>query len=488
MIHGFLEVLFFKILAPIPKIEASVPSTVLADMFGKATSKVIQRLGLTANGWMHFGNAAKGIFGMFANTAPQLGPCLGLLGVGFGFINKELNSVKPAQIINEVNKAIDKVVEQTNRRIELLEEYVDESIRKNMKESMEDIYLGQFRGWNRCLKKPTKAMIDACQMEIADDLFKLKYNFFFQSLFPSEKELPKSEIKALELQLPILKKWSDFHFLVLAALIKTLKQDKGTEAATLYENYKSDFVQDGNYNVAYMEWALEKIRKARIDNNNIPEAPTCDNYEDDIGRWWMMPTNTNIKKSSRRCSFKCDKMRPDYCDLTRVLDCTTSSWGYCILCRGLTCNYDDQLASFHYYLRSSQDAQRKDICKNYMESLTGNFTAFWKREIEVFLPITKEIIRLVNNEAAIGKEGRANKRQGGLSNDTKDQQQSAEGENDGNKKFLEDRDKGKESALKGITSGQSLEEYLATVRKNTKAIWEKKIKKKTLKKQNKTSD
>lgn len=123
-----------------------------------------------------------------------------------------------------------------------------------------------------------------------------------------------------------------------------------------------------------------------------------------------------------------------------------------------------------------------------MESLTGNFTAFWKREIEVFLPITKEIIRLVNNEAAIGKEGRANKRQGGLSNDTKEQQQSAEGENDGNKKFLEDRDKGKESALKGITSGQSLEEYLATVRKNTKAIWEKKIKKKTLKKQNKTTD
>ena len=114
--------LFLKIIAPIPKIEAAVPSTVLADMFGKATSDVFRRLDLGANGWMHFTNAAKGIFGAFASTAPVLAPCLGLLGVGFGFINKELNSVSPAQIMAEVNKAIDKVVEETNRRSEVMQE------------------------------------------------------------------------------------------------------------------------------------------------------------------------------------------------------------------------------------------------------------------------------------------------------------------------------------------------------------------------------
>ena len=150
--------LFLKIIAPIPKIEAAVPSTVLADMFGKATSDVFKRLDLGADGWMHFTNAAKEIFGALAYTAPVLAPCLDLLGVGFGFINKELNSVSPAQVMAEVNKAIDKVVEDTNRRFEVMQEYVDQSVRDLMEETMNDDYKGQFETWNECLELPTKRL------------------------------------------------------------------------------------------------------------------------------------------------------------------------------------------------------------------------------------------------------------------------------------------------------------------------------------------
>ena len=146
-------------------------------MFGKATSDVFKRLDLGANGWMHFTNAAKGIFGAFASTAPVLAPCLGLLGVGFGFINKELNSISPAQIMAEVNKAIDKVVEETNRRFEVMQEYVDQSVRELMEEAMNDDYKGQFETWNECLELPTKDLVDDCQIDSARSVNSLKYKF-----------------------------------------------------------------------------------------------------------------------------------------------------------------------------------------------------------------------------------------------------------------------------------------------------------------------
>ena len=144
------------ILAPIPKKEASVLSTVLADMFGQATNDVFKRLDLAANGWMHFTNAAKGIFGAFASTAPILAPCLGLLGVGFGFISRELTSVSPADIMKEVNKAIAQVIEETNRRFEVMQEYVDQSVRNLMEETTNDDYKRQFETWNICLELPRK--------------------------------------------------------------------------------------------------------------------------------------------------------------------------------------------------------------------------------------------------------------------------------------------------------------------------------------------
>ena len=225
------------ILAPILKIEASVSSTVLADMFGQGANDVFKRLDLAVNGWMHFTNAAKGIFWAFASMAPILAPCLGLLRVGFGFIGRELTSVSPADIMKEVNKAIAQAIEETNRRFEVMQEYVDQSVRNLMEETMNDVYKGQFETWNKCLELPTKARIDDCQEDTARSVGSLKYRFMFQNKFLQDAELTKADIKALELQLPLLKKWADFYFLVLAALMKTYKEDDGKEAAALYPEY-----------------------------------------------------------------------------------------------------------------------------------------------------------------------------------------------------------------------------------------------------------
>ena len=459
-------------LAPIPKIEAAVPSTVLADMFGKATADVIRRLDLSSNGWMHYTNAAKGIFGAFANTAPKLAPCLGLLGVGFGFINKELNSVSPAQIMKEVNKAIDQVVEQTNRRFEVMEEYVDQTVRELMKEAMNDHYKGQFESWNECIELPTKDMVNECQRYTARAMNTLKYQFLFQNKFPQEGDLPKADIKALELQLPILKKWADFHFLVLAALMKTYKDDDGEVGKVMYEKYKSDFTEVANLYITYMEWALIKIRKSRIEDNTKTPSLDCKGFNDDTGLKWSMPTNKHLKKTSRRCSFKCDNMRPDYCDLTSTEDCTTASNGHCKLCSGLICSTTSALNSYHQDLARYQLTKSKEICNNYISRLTQQMDAFWQREVEVFLPIFKEILTELDEEPEGEEDDGAHKRQADKPDDG-----SGEELSDEMKKWInqlnilaKEKDQDVKNALKGISEKQSLAEYLKKVITNSKPL------------------
>ena len=462
------------ILAPIPKIEASVPTTVLADMFGQASPAVLNRLALATNGWMHFTNAAKGIFGAFQNTAPVLAPCLGLLGVGFGLISRELTSVSPADIMKEVNKAIAQVIEETNRRFEVMQEYVDQSVRNLMEETMNDDYKGQFETWNKCLELPTKARIDDCQEDVARSVGSLKYGFMFQNKFSQDAELSRADVKALELQLPLLKKWADFHFLVLAALMKTYKEVDGKEAAGLYRIYKSDFIEAGNLYVGYMEWALVKIRKARLEDNSISPSLTCQSFED-VTRFeaLSMATSNWLKTSTRTCSFKCDSMRPEYCDMTSVRDCTTNTDG-CYLCGGF-CSKDRALVVQHSYLETNQIAKSKEICNNYMNRLTSDLNAFWTREVELFLPIYKKIITKLEQENEDGEGKKTHKRQGNFTDDGSGQEFSptAKSMNNFMKTKAEKKMQFDEIMLKGTSNSQSLVNYLRRVKKNRKILKKK---------------
>ena len=123
---------------------------------------------------------------------------------------------------------------------------MDQSVRGLMEETMNDDYKGQFETWNECLELPTKNLIDDCQMDSARFVNSLKYKFMFQKKFSENADLSTAEEKAVELQLPILKKWADLHFLVLAALMKAYKEDSGEVATAMYEKYKIDFIQAGN--------------------------------------------------------------------------------------------------------------------------------------------------------------------------------------------------------------------------------------------------
>ena len=117
----------------------------------------------------------------------------------------------------------------------------------------------------------------------------------------------------MKLQLPILKKWADFHFLVLASLMKTYKEDGGEEAEALYQKYKADYIEVGNLYVGNLHGVgLTKIRKGRIKDNNKNPSLKCNgfNYNTGFTGHASIPPYYYIRKSSRKCTFKCNGMRP----------------------------------------------------------------------------------------------------------------------------------------------------------------------------------
>ena len=442
-------------------------------MFGKATPDVIDKLGVTVD----FVSAANEIVGLFATTAPALGPCLGLLGFGFGLLDK-LNSVSPEEIIKEVNKAIEQVVENTNRRFEVMQEYVERQVREAMQEAMEDDYKGQFETWNQCLQLPTKARVDNCQEVLARVVNGLKYRFMFQRKYSENEEMSRAGVKSLELQLPVLKKWADFHLLVIAALMNTFKEDN----RAMYRLYRGNFINNGNLYIGYMEWGLNKIRQSRIEDNSKSPSLDCKDFNDQTKFHALaMPMFATLKSSSRRCSFKCDSMRPDYCDIVTTIDCSSDL--DCIFCSGYQCSSKAGLNVFHNILKRQQQKNSDIICETYIKRLEKDLNAFWTREVEVFLPIFKDIIKKISEEL-VGEEKKKNKK------GKKDIIDDGSGQETlSNPKKMNDDKKDifrqdEENILKRTSGGQSLKDYLDTVKKNSEIFKEKMQEKKIFKKKN----
>ena len=286
-----------------------------------------------------------------------------------------------------------------------MQEYVDQSLRNLMEETMNDDCKGQFETWNKCLELPTKARIDDCQEDStqrARSVGSLKSGFMFQNKLSQDVELSKADGKAVELQLPLLKRWADFHFLVLPALMKTYNEFNGKEAPTLYRMHNSDYIESGSPYVGYMEWALVKIRKARIEDKRVSPSLTCQRFED-VTRFelYSMSTSNWLKIFTRTFLFKCDSMRPEYCGMTSVRDCTINTDG-CYLCGGFYPK-DRALVVPYAYLQTKQIKKSKEISNKYINRLNSDLNAFWAREVELFLPIYKKAITALQQEPEGGQ-------------------------------------------------------------------------------------
>lgn len=383
----------FHILGDIPRIEAKVPTAALADMMGKLGSRAMRDMDLVANGWMHFQNFLKGAFKAFESVAPVLAPCLGMVGVAFGFINRNENSIAAAKIIAEVNRANTQIINATNQRISALKDYVDQTARKILEKGMSDHYKGQNENWNNCINEPTMEDANYCQRNVARDVNGLKFIFMNEQKFKNDPdgEMSVADIRILEMQLPLLRTWAVFHLQVLAVLLLTYekvnKEKGGAYNAKMYDNYKVYMSDNGNVYISYIEWAMRRIRKARIADNKRDPSPFCTGYTDDIS--WRF-YGRYLSSTHQRCSFKPSIFSFNECNTEKTQTCSN-----CRCCLGFlgACNTDTaEKASFHDTLSDMLRLDMDDVHREYMEKLTPNFNNFWNREIDSYLPSLKLIM------------------------------------------------------------------------------------------------
>ena len=187
-------------------------------MMGKLGSQAMRNMDLVANGWMHFQNFLKGAFKAFETVTPVLASCLGMVGVTFGFINRNENSIAAVKIIAEVNRANTQIINATNQRINALKDYVDQTARKILEKGMSDHYKEQNENWNNCINEPTLEDANYCQRDVARDVNGLKFIFMNEQKFrrDPDEEMSVVDIRILRCNFPccehgqfsILKCWS----------------------------------------------------------------------------------------------------------------------------------------------------------------------------------------------------------------------------------------------------------------------------------------
>ena len=93
--------------------------------------------------------------------------------------------------------------------------------------------------------------------------------------------MKNSEVKALELLTPITKKWTDFHLLVISTLIKVYETKQDEEAKNMVKLYRASFIEEGNYYVSYMKWAVKMIKKRRVADQSVSPRMTCGEWNFD---------------------------------------------------------------------------------------------------------------------------------------------------------------------------------------------------------------
>ena len=108
-----------------------------------------------------------------------------------------------------------------------------------------------------------------------------------------------------------------------------------------------------------------------------------------------------------------------------------------------------------------------------MDKLTSELNTFWRSEIEVFFPIFKETITDMDDEPENGEEDWAQERQ--EPDDCSWQKLSSKAKKISGfvDKIVNRDDEDTENSLKETSGSQSLEEYLATMKKNNEMLQKK---------------
>ena len=265
-----------RIIAPTAKIEKGIFSGLAGNM-AKASS-----------GTQHASMLLKG-FGKLGNIAPKLGPALGLFGVGFSVI-KSFTDPSPQDILDEVNKAVGKLTEEMNNRLDEMKGYVGKKVIDLEKDLIRREYMTMFRFWSNCLKEVTKEEIDECQEDAAKMIMAARPKFaLFSDVVQADKMPSTDDVKRIEASLGTFRDYVLLNFLCLSTLAATYKDD--TSKSDYYERYAKELNADIKWSVIYVKNAVSIIQRMHTGGDNCKDTMICTKLKE-YKEGWFVPAHT----------------------------------------------------------------------------------------------------------------------------------------------------------------------------------------------------
>ena len=268
---GRKEVTILTVTAP----TAEVQKTVLSAIFTHAqTDDFIGTVGLSAEVVSLAGELAT----KFASTASKLAPCLGIFSGAMSMFMSDMTPT-PDDILKATNKAIEKLAEQVNDRLEEMRVYVDERVIDLEKDLVERRYKFHFTYWAECIKANTKERVNNCQAEayrlMSASLGEIALFYDKMDSTGSLVGLSNDDVRRIEVNLISFRDYVQLSVMVLKTLAESYKTDASTR-----EMYETELVDKTAFYDRYATAAYNAIADMNVDfGTKLVDTYQCDEAE-----------------------------------------------------------------------------------------------------------------------------------------------------------------------------------------------------------------
>ena len=234
--------------------EANIPPTTIAAPTS-TLAKVATLTSGSANLATHSTNAVKAFTKAWEKLAPKLASSLGIFGAFLGFVAFGTNQTA-GEMMKEVEKAIDKLASEVDRRLLGMKDYVDHTVIQSMQQLTKNRFKFFPRAWANCLSKRNKRRIEECQQTTEWMLSSVLNEFamYFEEMdnYPvptidqqisnyvinNPEQVPsKTVVKKLEASLGIFREYATHHLLVLQILLNRYEENNSSCGRFEYRKY-----------------------------------------------------------------------------------------------------------------------------------------------------------------------------------------------------------------------------------------------------------
>ena len=310
--------------------EIDSPTVKLHQEVMHSLTSYFKRTGEVSNLVMH-GHKALEITTWIAQAAPKLGPVLGVTGVAFGFL-ASLTQPTPSDILRAAQAAIDALAQEVDRKMENMQEYVDNSVLKLEKKLVTEDFVILTNVLASCIDRlfyNTKSEINNCMVNAYKETKESEDKFLIsRSLLNNwadennEEEPSKEELRGLEIRFILFREYATHSVKLLKTISETFcEEPKDPEEPSKKESRVqkcTDFSQEMLNKVdLYEQYAKDsaKVIKAMHAKGSCSESYQCAPFELETGfgdRFWV--TSQSPSEAKLKCWCKMDKyMFDDRC-------------------------------------------------------------------------------------------------------------------------------------------------------------------------------